>query len=215
MIPSVKSRPMRAARPPSSESLPPSLAGAAVEAPDLAVLFSQAGRDEIELALCRRTPAPDVACALAASPLLPLDSFLVNDVRSDPECALSCAAGSAGLHPVARAAVETDMRKLLSMFLAALPGRAVRLRMECIADDACRRFHQDRTGWRLLVTYRGPGTHWLAPESGTTGQVRTWDVLLLRGLRLGQTPRILHKSPPMPPGAPPRLLFVLDAAEAA
>ena len=215
MTPSVKSRPVHAARPPSFESPLISLADAAVEAPDLAVLFAQAGRDEIELALNRRTAAPDVARALAASPLLTLDSFLVNDVRSDPECALSCAADSAVLHPVARAAVERDMRELLSRFLDALPGRAIRLRMECIADDACRRFHQDRTGWRLLVTYRGPGTHWLAPESETTGQVNAWDVLVLRGLRQGQTPRILHKSPPMPPGAPPRLLFVLDAAEAA
>lgn len=215
MIPSVKSPPIRAARSSYSKTPFVRLTGAAIETTDLGMLFEQAGRDEIELALCRRAPAPDVKCALAASTLLPLDPFVVDDVRSDPECALSCAADYAGLHPVAHAAVERDMHELLSMFLAALPGRAIRLRMECIADDACRRFHQDRTGWRLLVTYRGPGTLWLAPQCETTGQVNAWDVLLLRGLRQGQTPGILHKSPPMPPGAPPRLLFVLDAAEAA
>ena len=70
------------------------------------------------------------------------------------------------------AALPTRSKALAPLFddvslLAGLYGRlvgrpAVRLRLERITEDACRRFHADHVRLRLLCTYRGPGTEWLA-----------------------------------------------------
>lgn len=47
--------------------------------------------------------------------------------------------------------------------LAGAPSAGVRL--EVLERAMCPRFHVDRTGLRLLCTYRGPGTEWLDDAS--------------------------------------------------
>lgn len=125
-----------------------------------------------------------------------------------------------------------DMTGLAVLF-ASLTGQArLRLRLEAVAGEGCPRFHADSVGLRLLCTYRGPGTQWLPlpggaaaarglPERGLCGlglpaprDLPAGAVALLRGEGgPGQQGRgCIHRSPPQPPGAPPRLLLCLDEA---
>ena len=180
----------------------------------LAALTAFIGEEDTELVHLPRSPPPGTAKALTRFRLLPAEPCFRADVRADPACAVDCAASTFGLLGAARDVVCEDVAVLIEAVRDAAPHLPLRLRMECVADDACRRFHQDRTGWRLIVTYRGEGTHWFLPETNEAGQAAAWDLLLLRGKRGDQVPRALHKSPPMPEGRAPRLVLVLDLPEA-
>jgi hypothetical protein len=84
----------------------------------------------------------------------------------------------------------------------------------------------DRTGIRLLCTYRGPGTQWL-PDAGVDRQrlqevpgdypavaeAPAFAVVLLKGSAWpgNESRGAIHRSPPVPAGAAPRVLLTLDA----
>lgn len=42
----------------------------------------------------------------------------------------------------------------------------VRLRLEALTHDGCKKWHADHIGLRLLCTYHGPGTEWLSLDGG-------------------------------------------------
>lgn len=123
-------------------------------------------------------------------------------------------------------ALARDLRQLLAMHDALLPGAARRLRLERVADDGCRRFHADHVGSRLLCSYAGPGTVCLPPHAvdalrpadGTDAHVLEADaawcaeagwVLMMRG-SAGSGPAQFHRSPSCGPDGP-RLLVAIDA----
>ena len=55
-------------------------------------------------------------------------------------------------------ALALDVGSLASI-MARLTGRPyVRVRLERVNHNACRYFHVDRVAYRLVCTYRGPGT---------------------------------------------------------
>lgn len=68
----------------------------------------------------------------------------------------------AGFDPNAYLNWIEDMRALADMFFSVADGRDVKARLETTGDDACRRYHMDRSHLRMLCTYRGAGTQWLA-----------------------------------------------------
>ena len=106
--------------------------------------------------------------------------------------------------------VEQDVQAFLDAFETILPGSQYRLRLHAISDDACRKFHQDRTFQRLIITYQGQGTVWRyanTPDETTTTEM---ECVLLRGKRNGRDTNILHKSPIFTEGHPPRLVMVID-----
>ncbi len=50
-------------------------------------------------------------------------------------------------------------------FVTQLTGApALRVRLEVVEDDHCSGFHIDDVRLRLVTTYRGPGTQWVAPR---------------------------------------------------
>lgn len=119
----------------------------------------------------------------------------------------------------ARASIDllSDMLRLSHMFAALTQSRHVRLRLDGITGDACRKFHVDSVGFRLLVTYAGPGTQWTLgdPEGGAViEQVPRCGVAIFRGRRReGAT--ALHRSPPLSSLAEARrsrLVFCIDEA---
>ncbi len=61
-------------------------------------------------------------------------------------------------------ALAHDMAYLVSLFVHATGSPDVEVRLECVSDDACRKFHTDSTLARLVTTYVGPGTVWVPPE---------------------------------------------------
>ncbi|UPY38819.1 DUF1826 domain-containing protein [Sediminicoccus sp. KRV36] len=112
-------------------------------------------------------------------------------------------------------ALLSDMLRLSHMFAALLRSQHVRLRLDGITGDACRKFHVDSVGFRLLVTYAGPGTQWSMgdPDGGAQIEdVPRCAVALFRGRkRAGAT--TLHRSPPLshlPEGQRSRLVFCID-----
>jgi len=114
-----------------------------------------------------------------------------------------------------------DMAQLLGHFFELIASletpHSVRLRIESLADDACRRFHVDRSRLRLLCTYRGPGTEWLAEDQvnrhalathqpnerilrfGEPRRLEPFWVAVMKGDRFpGNAGRgLVHRSPPI------------------
>lgn len=115
---------------------------------------------------------------------------------------------------------------LLARTLAQIAGtHRVVLRIEAIAGDACRLFHADAVASRLVTTYEGRGTQWLAdadvnaygsgndvPED-CIHEIATGTVAVFWGLRgvKGGHP-LVYRSPPRRPGDPVRLFLAVDPA---
>ncbi len=137
--------------------------------------------------------------------------------------------------PFARA-LRRDVEGLVGRF-GALTGRdPVHVSLEVLGHDACRKWHSDRVGLRLLVTYVGPGTEWALPEGvdrsglGQTDleleaandrivfdrtairRANAGDVLLCKGdLHPGAEGQgLVHRSPPIRADARWRLLVRID-----
>ncbi|MDP3417802.1 DUF1826 domain-containing protein [Falsiroseomonas sp.] len=120
-----------------------------------------------------------------------------------------------------------DVLHLARIFTHVTRADRLRLRLEALDGPGCHRWHADAIGLRLLCTYRGPGTEWLALPGGAraarmlqdgppppANRLNTGEVALLKGEgfpgHAGQG--CIHRSPPRAPGAPPRLLLCLDEA---
>lgn len=105
---------------------------------------------------------------------------------------------------------------LVEAFANTLRAPWLRLRLEVVTGDACRKFHVDNVTARLVCTYRGTGTQYgLAPrgaEPEVIHTVPTGQPIVLRGMRWPTTPPSLlkHRSPPIAGTGEARLLLVLD-----
>lgn len=105
----------------------------------------------------------------------------------------------------------------LAMFVRDLADTPfVQLRLEAVADNACRKFHVDNVLARLICTYRGPGTQISeSPDSvAATRTVTTGDPIILKG-RLwpgAHQPRLFHRSPPIEGTDTIRLVLVLEGS---
>jgi hypothetical protein len=126
---------------------------------------------------------------------------------------------------------RADIAPLIHAFARLSAAHIVRATLETVTDSACRKFHADWVGLRLLCTYDGGGTQWL-PDAAvrrdrlTTGDnddivgdpasiqsMARGDVGLFKGEAWpGNTGRgIVHRSPPRPKGGHRRVLLCLDA----
>lgn len=111
-------------------------------------------------------------------------------------------------------AILRDDAAMLAQRFAALMGvDAVRVRVEAIAGDACRKFHADYTDLRLITSWAGPGTDWLppgAPEGGHQRVPTGW-IGLFKGHLFGEGhPPCIHRSPPIAGTGEKRLVLVID-----
>ena len=119
--------------------------------------------------------------------------------------------------------LHDDLLDLSRRYATASQSRAVKVRLETVRDDGCRRFHLDNVATRLVVTYRGPGTQWVPPAfaraardqqmayEGPVMSLATGETAIFRGKKSGAADLIYHRSPPLTPGAPARLVAVIDA----
>ena len=65
---------------------------------------------------------------------------------------------------VAAAMLGADIHRLCEMFAELLCADELMISLEGPDEATCPRFHVDRVGVRMLVTYAGPGTEWLPDE---------------------------------------------------
>ena len=109
--------------------------------------------------------------------------------------------------------------------MAELTGApALRVRLEVVDDDHCRKFHVDNVRLRLMTTYRGPGTEYIPPRLASMlppGTIPPADAIrhLARGhiavLRGGEDatadrPGVMHRSPPVIGTGMVRLFLAVD-----
>ncbi len=114
-----------------------------------------------------------------------------------------------------RERLAEDVGALALIFAGLMAAPMLGLRLDVVADDACRRFHCDRVTARLLCTLRGRGTQFVVGAPGTepaeTQELSTGSAAIFRGaLWPGETTRLLHRSPPVAGRGETRLLLVLD-----
>ena len=180
----------------------------------------------VELAAWQRDPDPAWAVWLES---LPLDAWPVCRLELTPEDADAAidagfdACGTPGC--AARDALARDVAFVVTLFAGLTQARRVRLRLDRVTGDACRRWHRDCVPLRLICTYRGPGTQWVPPANGAdvlsrpdddTPQALAFqaaDVALFKGCGWpGQAHDggIVHRSPRMAGTGMARLVLVLD-----
>ena len=105
-----------------------------------------------------------------------------------------------------------DVSWLIGAFACLVDARRVGLRLRVLDGAMCPRFHVDHVPLRLICTYAGPGSEWLAmPDAVEVNRLASGDVALLKGEKwLGnEGAGLVHRSPQLPEGQR-RLMLTLD-----
>ena len=169
-------------------------------------------RDAAELARWERTVDPETRDAFCD---LDYSGFVDFRVDGDEACIISAAeAFLAGRNwsPLVVDRIMTDIRAIL----CASAGHAAEytLRLEYVTDDACRKFHKDKTDIRLITTYLGRGTQWFEEQQGNgepaIQELSTFEVGMFLGKRCGKAGHIFHRSPPIEGTGSARFVMVFD-----
>ena len=118
-----------------------------------------------------------------------------------------------------RAVLIDDIAGLADIFAGLMDTRWLRLRLDVVNTNACRRFHIDSVIARLICTYRGLGTQYGISTDGTEPRqiftAPTGAPILLRG-KLSpecQQSNFRHRSPPIEGTGQTRLVLVLDVVD--
>lgn len=112
--------------------------------------------------------------------------------------------------------LQEDITSLAETFSNLMQAEYLRLRLEAVKTNACRKFHIDAITARLVCTYRGTGTQYGVSANGAAPDrvftVPTGAPILLRGTLWPADPAsgLLHRSPPIEGTGETRLLLVLD-----
>lgn len=184
------------------------------------------------LALWQRALAGSISNALDRLACAALPTFEL--VGTAPEVRREAAIAIRRAHLAATGLgrwLESDIAGLCCRFAAVTGMRRMHVRLAAIDNDACRYFHVDRVSYRLLCSYRGPGTQWVLPETppapglhgealtdaleadpGCIRQAPTCSVLLFRGGTPDSAqPHLLHRSPPVGGPGTHRLVLTISA----
>jgi hypothetical protein len=109
------------------------------------------------------------------------------------------------------ALLAADVMALATRFAALIGSDAIRLRLEVITGNACRKWHRDYTNLRLVLTYLGPGTEYRLGEDPSGARVPEQAAALFKGrLAEGCAGMVEHRSPPIEGSGARRLVLVLD-----
>ncbi|MEM1233220.1 MAG: DUF1826 domain-containing protein [Pseudomonadota bacterium] len=116
----------------------------------------------------------------------------------------------------ARTMLIDDVAALAHIFSHLVDAPFLRLRLDVITTNACRKFHTDLLTARLICTYRGTGTQYgvsdLGAEPDHVLTTSTGSAIVLRGhlWPAATAPDILHRSPPIEGTGEARLVLILD-----
>ena len=174
-------------------------------------------RPDCAAAIWRRQPLPSFQDWLDRLDLARLPEarlILRPEAVRDAVTALCNAAGTPEC--VERTRLVDDVAALADIFAGLMKAAFVRLRLDVVTTNSCRKFHVDAITARLICTYRGTGTQYGVARDGA-GPKRIFTVptgapILLRGMLWPESPRsgLLHRSPPIECTGETRLLLVLD-----
>lgn len=174
-------------------------------------------RPDCAAVLWRRQPAPSALAWLDA-----LDPDLLPSARIvlEPSGARDAVAAIFEAHGAPDCAerdhLVDDIAALATRFAELLGARSLRLRLDVIETNACRKFHVDAVIARLVCTYRGSGTQYgVAQGGGDPARIfaaPTGAPIILRGMAWPNEPpsALRHRSPPIEGTGETRLVLVLD-----
>ncbi len=112
--------------------------------------------------------------------------------------------------------LENDISDLAKLFAKIMQAPYLRVRLDVIETNACRKFHIDAIHARLICTYRGTGTQYGIAVRGEEPKrvftVATGAPMIMRGTLWPEAPAasMLHRSPPIAGKGETRLVLVLD-----
>ncbi|MEY8828205.1 DUF1826 domain-containing protein [Sedimentitalea sp. XS_ASV28] len=114
-----------------------------------------------------------------------------------------------------RSLLIDDITFLADVFSQTMCARWLRLRLDVVDTNACRRFHVDRVTARLVCTYRGTGTQYGVSPAGEPDVIHTVPTgapFVMRGTLwpAGANHDLRHRSPPVAGTGETRLVLVLD-----
>lgn len=118
----------------------------------------------------------------------------------------------AGLPPLPDS-LSWAITDLAQRFAALMQCETVRVRVEGITGNACRKVHADYTDLRLICTLSGPGTDYTLGDDpdGPLERIPTGMVALFKGREFGAGHQAcLHRSPPIEGTDERRLVLVID-----
>lgn len=167
--------------------------------------------DGCSLAIWKRTPSTTVR-NLATT----FDRESIEDIDStipaiDAARYAAALLGAAGYDIATAVALAEEIGCLSECLGLVIPTETLRLRLEVIETDACRRFHADMVAVRLLATLRGPGTQWIRADApDAIEEIPSGAVALFKGRLLDDKAVILHRSPPIAGTGQDRLVLVID-----
>lgn len=185
---------------------------AIASAPNEAVL-ARIHQPAVQLALWHR-PRPKALGWLDRLDLAPIDDIdavVAAPFRVDDLAARLRAAGFGD--DAGTVALAAEIARQMRRFAALTDSQRLRLRLDVVETDACRRFHMDYVSVRLLMPLVGRGTQWIVAESAPEGAVQELQpghVGLFKGRLSVDAPAVLHRSPPIAGTGERRLLLVLD-----
>jgi hypothetical protein len=111
--------------------------------------------------------------------------------------------------------LRRDVELLAQRFVRLMGCETVRLRLEGVTSDACRKIHGDYTDVRLITTYFGPGTQYI-PYSRPVDEAELIDlptgwIGLFKGRNFDpEHAPCMHRSPPIIASGEKRLVLVID-----
>ena len=118
-----------------------------------------------------------------------------------------------------RSLLVDDVAALAHGFAEIASAPYLRLRLDVVTTNACRKFHIDAVTSRLICTYRGTGTQYgVSPDGADPTRVFTTPTgapIVLRGTLWPEDPPsgLLHRSPPIAGTGETRLLLVFDPVD--
>lgn len=112
--------------------------------------------------------------------------------------------------------LTADIAGLAELFSQIMKVNYLRLRLDVVQTNACRKFHVDAVRARLVCTYRGTGTQLGLSDQNDEPQclltLPTGIPIVLRGTKWPEFPRsgLLHRSPPIEGTGETRFVIVID-----
>ncbi|MEM1266483.1 MAG: DUF1826 domain-containing protein [Pseudomonadota bacterium] len=112
-----------------------------------------------------------------------------------------------------------DIAALSAIFTKLMRAEWLRIRLDVVATNSCRKFHIDAVTARLVCTYRGTGTQYgISTDGAEPSQIFTVPTgapIILRGTLWPEQPRsgLLHRSPPIEGTGETRLLLVMEPVD--
>lgn len=119
----------------------------------------------------------------------------------------------AGLPPLPES-LGRAVTDLAHRFAALIQCETVRVRLEGVTGNACRKVHADYTDLRIICTLAGPGTDYTLGDDpdGPLRRIATGAVALFKGHEFGTGHKpCLHRSPPIEDSGERRLVLVIDS----